>query len=362
MLLIAIAAWSVVGTVVIPRGVRSRLVVGVDKVIGAGFAGIYGRLGRFEARDRVAAVHAPLVLVAQVVVWLAMYEVGFALLLWSLGHLSFGEALVEAGSSVGQLGNVAPRGGVAAALDDLCSLFALVTIALQIAYLPTLYAAFNRRETDVTLLDARAGLPSWGPELLARTHYGLGSHVSALDSLPDLFRGWERWAADVAESHTTYLPLVRFRSPRALSSWVTALLAVLDAAALYLTLGSDPAEPVAARLCLRAGFSCFTVVARALGQDVEEDPDPAEGIQLSYQEFLEALERLRRVEFPITREPRDSWTDFVGWRVNYERAAYRIAYLVDAPPALWSGPRRHPSPPLTPLRPVVRGLPPRRST
>ena len=66
----------------------------------------------------------------------------------------------------------------------------------------------------MALLNARAGVPSWGPELLARTYYALGSGVSSVDTLPDLYEDWERWAADVAESHTTYLPLVRFRSPR----------------------------------------------------------------------------------------------------------------------------------------------------
>ena len=115
----------------------------------------------------------------------------------------------------------------------------LVIVTLQIAYLPALYAAFNRRETEVALLNARAGVPSWGPELLARTHYALGSGVSTIDTLPDLYAQWERWAADVAESHTTYLPLVRFRSPRPLSSWVTALLAVLDSAALFLALSPE---------------------------------------------------------------------------------------------------------------------------
>ena len=79
-------------------------------------------------------------------------------------------------------------------------------------------------------------MPSWGPELLARTHYALGSGTSTLDTLPDLYQQWERWASDVAESHTTYLPLVRFRSPQPYSSWVIALLAVLDSAALILAL------------------------------------------------------------------------------------------------------------------------------
>ena len=50
---------------------------------------------------------------------------------------------------------------------------------------------------------------------------------------------------------------------------------------------------------------------------------------------------MREVDFPIEREPADAWPDFVGWRVNYEQAAYAVASAVDAVPALWSGPRRH---------------------
>ena len=75
--------------------------------------------------------------------------------------------------------------------------------------------------------------------------------MSSIDTLPDLYARWERWAVDVAESHTTYLPLVRFRSPRPLSSWVISLLAVLDSAALYLALSPQSAPVVQARLCLR---------------------------------------------------------------------------------------------------------------
>ena len=53
----------------------------------------------------------------------------------------------------------------------------------------------------------------------------------------------------------------------------------------------------------------------------------------------------------ITRDPADAWPDFVGWRVNYETAAYQIAAAIDAVPALWSGPRRHSSVAIPPRRP-----------
>ena len=168
--------------------------------------------------------------------------------------------------------------------------------------------------------------------------------MSTIDTLPDLYEAWERWAADVAESHTTYLPLVRFRSPKPMSSWVTGLLAVLDSAALFLALSPKHAPVVPARLCLRSGFICFGDVARAMGIDVPAEPDPSAGISLSYEEFLDAVARMHKVDFPIEREPEDAWPDFVGWRVNYEQAAYATAYALDVVPALWSGPRPHPRP------------------
>jgi hypothetical protein len=175
--------------------------------------------------------------------------------------------------------------------------------------------------------------------------------------LPSLYAQWENWAAEVTESHTTYLPLVRFRSPRPLSSWVTALLAVLDSAALYLALSPHAAPVVPARLCLRGGFECLTRVAGAMGLDVPEVADPAAGISLSYDEFLGAVAHMRAVDFPIERDPADAWPDFVGWRVNYERAAYAVAAAIDAVPAMWSGPRRGQVAAITPIRPPL-GRPP----
>ena len=94
---------------------------------------------------------------------------------------------------------------------------------------------------------------------------------------------------------------------------------------------------------------CFDQIARSMGIDVPEHPDVAAGISLTYGEYLEAIIRLREMDFPIERDPAEAWPHFVGWRVNYERAAYAIAATVDAVPALWSGPRRRPIPPLRPM-------------
>src|SRR5215472_7605663 len=342
-LLVLTCVSSVTGTLIVSRSVRSRLTRGVDRAVDWAYRPAVARAADFRRRDRILATQAAAILLAQLATWLLVAYVGFALLLWPFATRGVVSAFTDAGSSMFTLGFAVPAGAAPAVIVFLAAAVGLVILTLQIAYLPTLYAAFNRRETEVALLNARGGIPSWGPELLARTHYALGSGMSTLDTMPELYGQWERWASDVAESHTTYLPLVRFRSPQALSSWVTSLLAVLDSAALFLALSPKAAPGVPARLCIRSGFLCLNRIARAMGFSIPLEADPEAGISLTYDEFVEAVARMRTVDFPIEREPADAWPDFVGWRVNYERAAYAVAAAVDAVPALWSGPRHHPT-------------------
>jgi len=340
LLLVGTSASSVIGTLIVPRSVASWLTKRVDWLVNAAYVLATKSVKDFRRLDRILATHAATLLLCQIIAWLAMFFVGFALIFWPLIHGGITDAFRLAGPGIWEIGNDAAKGAAQETIIDIAALAGLITVTLQIAYLPTLYSAFNRRENEVALLNDRGGFPAWGPELLARTHYALGSGVSTVNTLPDLYANWERWAADVGESHTTYLPLVWFRSPKPLSSWVTSLLAVLDSAALMLSLNPSTAPVVPARLCLRAGFTCFGDVARAMGFDIPLEPDPEQGISLTYDEFLAAISRLDEVQFPTERRPEDAWPDFVGWRVNYENAAYAIARAVDAVPALWSGPRR----------------------
>jgi hypothetical protein len=351
-ILLVLTGWqSVIGTLIVPRPVGSWLTRMVDRLVVAVYQTATRPVSDYVRHDRILATQAAALLVTQLVAWLGIFLAGFTLALWPSHDRPITSALADAGSSLFTLGFSEPAGTPPAIIVFIAAATGMVVIALQIGYLPTLYAAFNRRETEVALLNSRGGVPSWGPELLARTHYALGSGTSTLDTLPDLYRQWERWASDVAESHTTYLPLVRFRSPQPYSSWVVALLSVLDSAALYLSLAPEQAPTVPARLCMRSGFGCLTRIARAMGLAVPVEADPEGGISLTYDEFLTAVARMREVGFPITRDPADAWPDFVGWRVNYESAAYQIAAAIDAVPALWSGPRRHTTAVIPPYRP-----------
>ncbi len=345
--LVVVTSLSVLRSLVMPGGRAGRVMRVTDRVTSRSFQALTGSIRDYRRRNAVLAFDAPLMLAAMLGVWLVAYFVGFGLLLWP-STTSLAAALRESGSSLLTLGFDSTNAGEPTVVDFLAGATGLIVVALQIAYLPTLYGAYNRRETEVTLVAVRAGRPAWGPELLSRSRWAITT-----DELPDFFRQWERWAADVSESHASYPILIRFRSQDPLANWLIALLAVMDGAALYHAV-SPSAAPIQARLAIQMGFGCMRQLATTIGMRYDPDPMPGAPIKLTFEEFEQGIERLRAVGFPMERTPEEAWPHFRGWRVNYEDIVYRIAYEIDAPPALWSGPRRGGLTAKPPVRPPNR--------
>jgi hypothetical protein len=284
---------------------------------------------------------------------MALMVLGFGLMMLPANHGVMGESLRDAGSSIFTLGFAVPHGGDGQILAYLAGFVGMVVVGLQVGYLPTIYAEFNRRETEVSLLVARSGLPAWGPEILLRTHWGTdGGEIAPV--LKDLFIRWERWTAEVTESHTTYSALLRLRSPRANSHWLTSLISVMDAAALHLALAPSVEPKIEARLSLRMGFEAMNQISRSLKLPLPDpvliDSGEAE-VSITFEEFAESADALRAVGYPVTETNEDAWPHFRGWRVNYDAAALALCRKLDAPPAMWTGPRRWPSTPTRPWRP-----------
>lgn len=344
---------SVIGTLIVPRPLRSRLSNFATTITSKAFILITKPVASYPARDRILAWLSPLALFIRLFIWVVLFDVAYSLMLVPFVGGNVATSFDEAGSAIFTLGYAVPGFLGNTILVYAAAFTGLVVIALQIGYLPTLYSAFNRRESEVTMLVSRSGSPSWGPELLARTRFGLAT-VDGTIELGQLYQQWERWAAEVAESHTTYLTLCWFRSPSMYSNWLTSLLCVMDAAALQLSLSPTTAPSLRARLFLRMGFTCVNKIGRAIGIPVKDDVDPDEQISLTFEEFKKAVEMLRSIGYPVEGSAEQAWPHFRGWRVNYERVAYALAYRIDAPPALWSGPRRFAGEPIPPDRPTNR--------
>jgi hypothetical protein len=345
---LAVNASSVIVVLIVPRS-GSSLIVYPMRAVRKTFR-FTARLARsYVTMDRILAVSEPVALVALLATWLGVTILGFTLVNWGIDLNTAGQAFSEAGSSVFTLGFTFSHNSGSHVVDFIAAGTGLVLVALQIAYLPTIYSSYNRRETLVTLLQSRAGSPAWGPELLIRHQL-----VGLIDNLASLFAEWERWAADVAESHTSYPSLLYLRSPRPQNSWIVSLIAVMDAAALTLAVDPDSA-PIEARMLIRMGFTCLRDIAETTGIPFTPDPSPDDPISLPRDEFDDAYGRLREIGYPMSRTSDEAWPHFKGWRVNYESVAYALAAALDAPPARWSGPRalfRAES--LEPVRPVDR--------
>ena len=334
-IVLAVLTWTIiVFTVIVPRAQRGpgRLSVAVNRATRWIFFGV-SRLARtYEGKDAVLAPIGAVALLAQLMVWLFLLGAACVVMLVPYTH-DLGAAVSQVGAAMSSLGVVRS----ASATNDTITTFAaasgFIVIALQIAYLPAVYAAFNRRETLVTMLASRAGEPSWGPEILIRHQL-----VGIVDSLPEFYDRWEQWAAEFSESHTTYPVLLLFRSPDPWTSWIIALLSVLDAAAMHLALNPATA-PSQARLSLRMGYTALQRVSDGLGWEFDRDPMPGSPLQLTAEEFAAAVALLHEVGFTTERDAAEAWPHFRGWRVNYESLAYRWADRVLAPPAPWSGTR-----------------------
>jgi hypothetical protein len=336
---IVILVWALLDvfrTLVMPRAARGRVRLSriLFRTMWRPWRWIGVRRKTVQARERILAAAAPFFFFALLVGWVSLALVGYALILWSPGFVhgmgrdggSFGNAMYSSGTALFTLGF---GGGVATgwtrAIVVTEGATGLGLFAVVIAYLPVLYQAFNRREVGVLMLDARAGSPPSGPELLHR----MGS-AGVTSSLPELFAEWERWVADVLESHMSYPLLALFRSPHDYTSWVTSLGSVLDAATLIITSVDDEPDE-RAKLLYGTGvhavedlFYYFRLTEREAV--IQRD------------EFEDVLQDMKDEGFSV-RPVDDAFARFTEKRAKYASRLDAIVVMLAAPPGQWVGDR-----------------------
>jgi hypothetical protein len=332
--IVARAVFSAIQTFVLPRSANDRLSRFVFGTSFRVFRLVLRQTHTYEQRDRIMAFFAPISLLALIPIYLVLIFLGFACMYWALGNVgSLEQALKVSGSSVMTLGYAAPGD-----LPDGLLMFAeaaigLILVAVLIAYLPTMYNAFQRREQAVTLLEVRAGSPPSAVEMILRYH-----RIHGLDQLNTLWVQWEQWFADIEESHTSLAALVFFRSPQPDHSWVTAAGAILDAAALLRSTVDVPRD-AQADLCLRAGYLALRRIADFFQIEYNAQPKPDDPISVSQVEFETAYNELAQAGVPLIADREAAWRNFAGWRVNYDAVLLALAALTMAPYAPWSSDR-----------------------
>lgn len=258
-----IVLWDAFEAIILPRRVtrKFRLTRLFFKTTWGAWRTIICLISARKTREALLGFYGPLSLLLLVAVWAVGLVFGFGLMQFGAGSAvnvtggspSFATDIYLSGTTFFTLGlgDVVPRTSLARALVVSEAGFGFGFLAAVIGYLPFIYGSFSKREVDISLLDSRAGTPPTAGELLRRHSYAQGQ-----DALFDLLKDWERWSAELMESHLSYPVLAYFRSQHDNQSWIASLTAILDTCALILV-GVDGA-------CERQAERTFAIARHAV--------------------------------------------------------------------------------------------------
>lgn len=273
---------------VLPRRVKRpvRLSSIFNRLAWLPWAAIGRHISHWRKREYFLGIYGPIGLLALLVIWAVGLIFSFALLQWACGSSysapekvpTFGTDLYVSGTTFFTLGigDVWPLSTVARVLTVAEAGFGFGILAVVIGYLPVLYQAFSRREVNISLLDARAGSPPCAVELLRR----FGQHQSE-EALNRFLDEWERWSAELLESHLSYPSLAYFRSQHENQSWLAALTMILDACSLIMV-GIDGTSKKRAQLTFamaRHAAVDLAQVIRANPHDCHDDRLPPHAVE-----------------------------------------------------------------------------------
>jgi hypothetical protein len=338
LIIIAVVFYDLFQTVVLPRPAVGKVQIARNIVrpmwiVWRWVSQRSTRIARSEAR---MAAFAPIALLTLFLVWAAALVIGYGLLLDGLAEqirpppqdliTSF---YISASTLVPlAYGDFVPEGGAARLVIIAESATGVGLAALAITLLFSLYESFRAREELVVSLDALAGAPPSGVQILETVaEHGMGP------KLEETFDDWRKWTAMVLESHLAYPLLVYFRSSHDNEAWINSFGAVMDAAVLTIsTVDHDSEGP--ARLMFTVGnhlVEDMSWVFRLKGSD-----DPI----VEHSEYQLAVERLKKAGYRV-RDLEKGWKQFVELRSRYATALNLMANWLVVPPAQWIGDRSY---------------------
>lgn len=335
--LIVSVLWDTFETIILPRRPRQgfRITRTFYRTTWKPWKAIARSMRNPKKRETLLSFFGPLSTFLLLAVWAFALILGFATLQWAAGSPlggtmshSLGTDLYFSGSTFFTLGmgDVAPQNNLARALAVIEAGTGFGFLALVISYVPVLYQSFSRREVSISLLDARAGTPPTGIELLRR-------HEGDMAELTHLLAEWEEWSAELLESHMSYPVLAYFRSQHDNQSWLASLTAVLDACALCM-IGIKDGPARQARLTFAIARHALVDLAQVFNTEPRKDLD-----RLPQADTPRLCEALRRAGLELTSDA-IAVEDLGKIRKMYEPYAGALAghLFIELPP--WIKPQK----------------------
>ena len=338
ILIVAATFYDLFKSVVLPRPSINRYVM--VRLLFFSFWAFWQWVGRriqsVARRETWLATFGPSAVIAMFLTWALVFMLGYALILDGLRTQirpaleSFGESLYFSATTIVPLsyGDFVPIGFAARVMILFESATGVGIAALVITLLFSLYASFQEREELVVQLDAVAGAPPSGTQLLETVlERGLR------DELVKTFEDWRRWSAAVLESHLAYPVLLYFRSSHDNEAWLNSFGAVMDAATLVMsTVDEDEEGP--ARLMFTVGNHLVEDLSWYFRFTSTKDP------LVDHEEFQQAVARLRKAGFRV-KSMEEAWTKFQHLRGKYASQLNQMAHRLAIIPAEWIGDRTY---------------------
>lgn len=326
--LITVVLWEAFETIVLPRRVtrRYRATRLFYRYSWLPWAWLTSWIKRPRRREAFLAVYGPISLLLLLGFWALGLVVGFGVLHYGLrteilpADRSFWTYLYMSGTTFFTLGygDVVPIRTGGRALAVLESGMGFGFLAVIIGYIPMLSQAFSHREVNIALLDARAGTPPTVAELIRRQ-----TGETAQRDLNQLLHDWERWSAELMESHLSYPVLTFFRSQHDNQSWLAALTAVLDTCAVLLVARSDCGRQ--AELTFAMARHAVVDMSQVLG--LPPDSGAPDRLQNAEVDVLRALLNDRGIQLPSTPEAQAKFTELRGLYEPYVTSLARFLYI-----------------------------------
>lgn len=304
------------------------------------------RINNPKLRERLYGGYGPVSLLLLLGLWASLLILGFAALYFAMGS-PFTDSLNAHGDLLGMfrtdiyvsgttlftlgLGDVTPQSHLVRALVVVESGTGLGFVALVIGYLPVLYQAFSRREISVAMLDGRAGSPPTASELLRRH-----GHEGGERDLANLLAEWERWSAEILETHISYPILCHYRSQHDNQSWLAALVSILDACALLITTLEGPTARQA-QLTFAMGRHALLDLGHVFYLQRVNEVLPAareENERLSAESFYHLCAELGDMHMRLCGDPAAEQR-LTAIRTLYEPHAQILANFLKLPLPLW---------------------------
>ena len=288
------------------------------------------RIPSAEIGHRIMALYAPLSVMLLPLTWIILMIIGFGAVFWGLGASSLGTALSLGGAALTTEGFVAPQGAAQTTLYIIGGIIGLGIVGLLITFLPTVYSIYSQREEVVTRIALRFGTPPSGVKVLAQA-YSLG----LAQELDEFWHIWEEWFTDMAETHTSNVAVIFYRSSQPGTSWITTAGAILDATALFSSTVDRQNVPWV-HLCFQAGCRTLRAIVSDVGIAVDTTPTSSDAIHVTRAEYDAACEQLSSAGVPLVADREESWRAFVSMRSQYDTVLLALAVTVYAPEAPWS--------------------------